>query len=50
MNMDIVKIYEDSTQEVYMFKSVADWLWRSKATKYRLTPHESEVVLDEIII
>lgn len=50
MNMDIVKIYEDSTQEVYMFKSVADWLWRSKATKYKLFPYESEVVLNEIVM
>lgn len=50
MNTDIVKIYEDSTQEVYMFKSVADWLWRSKATKYKLLPHESEVVLNEIVM
>ncbi len=49
MNMDIVKIYDDDDQEIYMYKFVADWLWRSKATKYKLTPHESEVVLNEII-
>ncbi len=49
MDMDFVKIYDNDNQEIYMYKSVADWLWRSKATKYKLTSHESEVVLDEII-
>lgn len=47
MDMSLVTIYENKNDKVEMIKSVADWLWFKKATRYKLSPEECEVVLNE---
>lgn len=49
MDMSSVLIYEDDKKKIEMTKSVADWLWLKKATRYKLKSEECEVVLNEAV-
>lgn len=46
--MNVVKIYEDEDQEVYMLKALADWLSKKKTSQY-VYEDEFEDVLNEML-
>lgn len=49
MDISLVTIYEDNLDKIEMIKSIADWLWMKKATRYHLSLDESEMVSNEAI-